>query len=81
MVFTLPDVIVSCPSEDPVPLARADDEGTPSVVYEEIDFEEAELFDCTRDRVRAPEETKRGFRRPNIAPGANDCCPPEGSCC
>jgi len=41
---------------------------------------DARPFECLTTRTRAPEETKHGVLRTDLAPGA-DCCPPEGSCC
>jgi len=46
---------------------------------------EAPLFDCSRDSLRAPSETKGGAVRSDIAPGTSCCEPAEGGdasgCC
>lgn len=44
-----------------------------------IEPAEAGDFDCRRDRLRSPAETKRGVSRPDVAPGTS--CDPEGGCC
>lgn len=46
----------------------------------EVPPENAPLFDCTRDVVRRPDETKRGVARKDVAPGTS-CCDPEEGCC
>ncbi|QDV08692.1 arsenite S-adenosylmethyltransferase [Planctomycetes bacterium Poly30] len=52
---------------------------------QEISAENAPLFDCSRDSLRAPAETKFGAARADVAPGTS-CCDPAGgadgaSCC
>ena len=43
----------------------------------EVPSAEAPAFDCRRDTLRAPSETKRGARREDVAPGAGSCCGPD----
>ena len=51
----------------------------------EVSSEEAPLFDCARDSLRTPAETKLGAARPDVAPGTSCCEPADGgdgaSCC
>lgn len=49
----------------------------------EVSADKAPLFDCSRDAVRDPAETKLGAARPDVAPGTS-CCEPASdgtSCC
>ena len=53
---------------------------------QEVRAEDATEFDCSVDGLRAPETTKRGVRRADVAPGADEsCCAPADdggtSCC
>lgn len=47
----------------------------------EITPESAPLFDCTRDSLRTPAETKFGAERADVAPGTSCCDPNEDACC
>jgi SAM-dependent methyltransferase len=51
----------------------------------EISAEDAPLFDCSRDSLRTPAETKLGAARPDVAPGTSCCDPADGgdsaNCC
>ena len=52
---------------------------TPVPPLHPVAQEDARDFDCQRDAVRLPEETKRGVARADSAPGA--ACDPDGGCC
>ncbi|MAE29488.1 MAG: methyltransferase [Planctomycetes bacterium] len=54
---------------------------TPVAPLLEANPEQAPLFDCGRDGLRSPAETKRGVKRTDIAPGTSACCEPDSSCC
>lgn len=47
---------------------------------EEVAPGDAPLFDCSRDSLRAPAETKGGVVRADVTPGAPGCAP-GGDCC
>ncbi|MEL6713169.1 MAG: methyltransferase domain-containing protein [Planctomycetota bacterium] len=55
------------------------DHVVPVEPLEAIDEGDAPPFDCSRDVLRAPEETKHGVVREDVAPGTS-CCEP-GECC
>jgi SAM-dependent methyltransferase len=55
------------------------DQVTPVPPLVEVGEQEAGEFDCRRDVVRAPRETKQGVLREEVAPGA--ACDPESGCC
>lgn len=50
---------------------------------QEVAAEDAPLFDCTRDSLRSPAETKFGAERSDVAPGTSCCGPNEDGtdCC
>ena len=52
----------------------------PVLPLTEIASEDAALFDCTRDTVRRPDETKLGVVRDDVAPGTSSCDPNEECC-
>jgi arsenite methyltransferase len=45
-----------------------------------VEPQEAEVFGCRETRMRAPQETKHGVVRPNVAPGVKDCSS-DSDCC
>jgi len=55
------------------------DQVTPVPPLVEVGEEAAREFDCRRNVVRAPGETKQGVLRDEVAPGA--ACDPESGCC
>ncbi|HJO27276.1 MAG TPA: methyltransferase domain-containing protein [Planctomycetota bacterium] len=54
---------------------------TPVAPLVEIPAHEAARFDCGRDGLRTPAETKLGVARDDIAPGTSSCCEPDGGGC
>ncbi len=55
------------------------DHVTPVPPLSPVAGNEARDFDCRRNAVRLPEETKRGAARADSTPGA--ACDPDGGCC
>ncbi len=49
--------------------------------YQEIPLESATVFDCTRDQIRSPRETKGAEYRVTQTDTSNDGCSPGNSCC
>lgn len=59
------------------------DQITPVPPLAEVSADDAPEFDCTRDGLRSPAETKHGVRREDVAPGVAPgvACDPGGGCC
>ena len=53
----------------------------PIAPHREIPLETAQSFDCARDRVRSPRETKGTDYHATIAAASSSCCDPSESCC
>ena len=49
--------------------------------YQEIPLEQAQAFDCSRDVIRAPRETKGSNYRVTETNDGAACCEPDNSCC
>lgn len=53
----------------------------PVVPYAVIPLESAPMFDCSRDSLRHPRETKGANYRDTITDSGSECCAPSTSCC